>query len=276
MQYNGSNMTDNKKGPLLTFSVADIPLGIALEEYFLLANNLKVDGLELVVGWKTRFNIRKVARLSKRYNVPILSIHQPPWSIAGMWQDEGAFKFAQRFNSVFVAHPIVVQPMTSPKSKEYFGWLEKMSEKYQLKILIENMTNIYQLMPLLHYVSKKHHDSATTLIPFEKICKKYGLGFTLDISHIMEKEPQNAQGFEEMLPYLSNIHLSDFTEKKEHLGLGDGTLDYESFLKYLKKINYTGLINLELCPRVLNAREKYYKDIAKSVNIVRQHFPKTE
>ena len=94
-------MDSNTSGPKLTFSVADIPLGIALEEYFLLANNLKVDGLELVIGWKTRFNIRKVARLSKRYNVPILSIHQPPWSIAGFWQDEGAFKFAQRFNSIF-------------------------------------------------------------------------------------------------------------------------------------------------------------------------------
>jgi len=72
---------------------------------------------------------------------------------------------------------------------------------------------------------------------------------------------------------MRNIHLSDFTEKKEHLGLGDGLLNYESFLSFLKDKKYDGLINLELCPRVLNAREKYYKDIAKSVKIVRQYFP---
>lgn len=255
----------------LSFSVADIPLGIALEEYFLLANHLKIDGLEIVVGWKTRFNMRKLARLSKRYNVPILSIHQPAWSVAGFWQDEGAFKFAQKFNSIFVAHPIVVQPMNSPKSQAYFKWLADMQKKYKIEIMIENMTNIYQLMPLFHYVSRKHHDSATSLLSFEKICKKYGFGFTLDISHVMQSDPQNAPGFKELFPIMKNIHLSDFTEKKEHMGLGDGNLNYEGFLSYLKEKKYDGIINLELCPRILNAREKYYKDITESVKIVKEY-----
>ncbi len=261
-----------KKKPALTFSVADIPLGIALEEYFLLASHLKVDGLELVVGWKTRFNLRKVIRLSKRFNVPILSVHQPAWSVAGFWQDEKAFLFAKKFGAVYVAHPLVNQHINSPKSKTYYKWLKDMSEKYELEILIENMTNIYQLMPLLHYVSKKHHDSATDLGYFDTICKKYGFGFTLDISHLMASEPQKAEGFTELWPFMKNIHLSDFTKKREHMGLGDGELNYESFLSYLKEKKYTGLINLELCPRILNAREKYYKDIAKSVKIVREYF----
>lgn len=261
-----------KTGPKLTFSIADIPLGIALEEYFLLASHLKVDGLELVVGWKTRFNMRKVARLSKRYNVPILSVHQPAWSVAGFFNDAGAFKFARKFEAVFVAHPLVNQHINSPKSKVYYKWLSDMGKKYELEILIENMTNIYQLMPLLHYVSKKHHDSATDLGYFDTICKKYGFGFTLDISHLMEAEPQRAKGFSELWPYLRNVHLSDFTLKREHMGLGDGLLNYESFLSFLKDENYQGLINLELCPRILNAREKYYKDIAKSVQIVREYF----
>lgn len=265
-------MESSQKGPRLTFSVADIPLGIALEEYFLLANNLKVDGLEVVVGWKTRFQLRKLARLSKRYNVPVLSIHQPAWSVAGWWQDEKAFYFAKKFNSVYVAHPLVNTHINSPKSKAYYKWLVEMQNKYEIEILIENMTNIYQLMPLLHYVSKKHHDSATDVEYFDSICKRYGFGFTLDISHLMEAEPQNADGFSELWPYLKNIHLSDFTEKKEHMGLGDGNLNYESFLAYLKEKKYSGLINLELCPRILNAREKYYKDIAKSVKIVREYF----
>jgi len=262
----------SKKGPKLTFSIADIPLGIALEEYFLLANNLKVDGLEVVVGWKTRFQLRKLVRLSKRYNVPILSIHQPAWSVAGFWQDEKAFYFAKKFDAVYVAHPLVNQHINSPKAKAYYKWLSEMKKKYDLDILIENMTNIYQLMPLLHYVSKKHHDSATDLGYFDTICKKYGFGFTLDISHLMEPEPQRAKGFSELWPFMRNIHLSDYTEKKEHMGLGDGLLNYDSFLGYLKDQKYDGLINLELCPRILNAREKYYKDIAKSVKIVREAF----
>lgn len=265
-------MKENK-GPKLSFSIADIPLGIGIEEYFLLANNLKVDGLEVVVGWKTRFQLKKLARLSKRYDVPILSVHQPAWAVAGYFRDEGAFKFAQKFNSVFVAHPIVGQHITSEKSKAYYKWLVEMGKKYEISdILIENMTNTYQLMPLFHYVSKKHHDSATDVEYFDSICKRYGFGFTLDISHLMESIPQEAEGFSELLPFLRNIHLSDFTEKKEHMGLGDGVLNYDSFLSYLKKISYQGIINLELCPRVLNAREKYYRDIAKSVAIVREYF----
>lgn len=256
----------------LTFSVADIPLGIALEEYFLLANNLQVDGLEVVVGWKTRFNMRKLARLSKRYNVPILSIHQPAWSIARFWQDEGAFKFARKFNAKFVAHPVVAQHINSQTSRKYYKWLAEMAKKYEIEILIENMTNIYQLMPLLHYVSRTHHSSATELLNFEKLCKKYGFGFTLDIAHLVQTEPQKAPGFKEIEPFLKSVHLSDFTQQKEHLGLGDGVLNYESFLSYLKESKYEGLINLELCPRILNAREKYYKDIGKSVKIVREYF----
>lgn len=255
----------------LSFSIADIPLGISLEENFLLASHLKVDGIELVIGWKTRWSMKKIVRLSNRYEVPILSIHQPPWSIAGFVQDEGAFKFAKRFNSIFVAHPIVVQPMSSPKSQAYFKWLSDMKKKHNVDIMIENMTNIYQLMPLLHYISRKHHDSATDLHFFEKVCKKYDLGFTLDISHLMEARPHEAIGFSKILPYLKNIHLSDFTSKKEHMGLGDGNLDYDSFLSYLKKIKYSGLINLELCPRILNAREKYYKDVSDSVEVVRKY-----
>ncbi len=265
-------MEEIKKGPKLTFSVADLPLGIALEEFFLLANNLKVDGVEVVVGWKTRFQLRKLARLSKRYNVPILSIHQPAWSIAGIWQDEKAFYFAQKFNAVYVAHPLVNTHINSPQSKAYYKWLTELKGKYNVEILIENMTNIYQLMPLLHYISKTHHDSATDLEYFDSICKKYGFGFTLDISHLMASEPQKADGFAELWPFLRNIHLSDFTEKKEHMGLGDGLLNYDSFLTYLREKEYSGLINLELCPRILNAREKYYKDIAKSVKIVREYF----
>lgn len=262
-----------KDGPKLTFSVADIPLGIALEEYFLLANHLKVDGIELTIGWKTRFSMRKITRLSKRYSVPITSIHQPAWALAGLFRDEGSFKFAVKYNSIYVAHPLVVQHINSPKSKKYFKWLSDMKKKYEVDILIENMTNIYQLLPLLHYVSKKHHDSATGLTNFEKICSKYGFGFTLDIAHLMSPDPQFAEGFKEILPYLRNIHLSDFTVKKEHLGLGDGNLNYEGFLSYLKDSKYNGIINLELCPRVLNAREKYYRDIEKSVKIVRSYFP---
>lgn len=262
---------ENKPGPKLSFSVADIPLGIALEEYFLLASHLRV-GLELVVGWKTRFAMRKVARLSKRYDVPITSVHQPAWSVAGFFTDEGAFKFAQKFNAKFVAHPLVSQHINSPKAITYYKWLSDMQIKYGIDILIENMTNVYQLMPLLHYVSKTHHNSVTELDNFEKICSKYGFGFTLDIAHLMEPEPQDAKGFKELWPYLKNIHLSDYTEKKEHLGLGDGNLNIDSFLSYLKEKKYNGIINLELCPRILNAREKYYKDIAKSVKFVREYF----
>ncbi len=262
-----------KKGPRLTFSIADIPLGIALEEYFLLASHLKVDGLEVVVGWKTRFYLSKLVRLSKRYNVPILSIHQPAWSIAGFWQDEKALYFAKKFDAKFVAHPLANQHLNSDKSKAYYKWLVEMGKKYEVDILIENMTNVYQLMPMLHYVSKKHHDSATDLEYFDTLCKKYHFGFTLDISHLMEPEPHKADGYAEISPFLRNIHLSDYTKKKEHMGLGDGDLNYHSFLTYLKETKYDGLINLELCPRILNAREKYYRDIAKSVKIVREYFP---
>ncbi len=256
--------------PKIAFSVADIPLGIALEEYFLLASHLKVDGIELVIGWKTRWAMKKISRLSKRYDVPILSIHQPPWALAGFIKDEGSFKFAQRYNAKFVAHPLVVQHINSPQSQKYYRWLRDMGKKYNLEILIENMTNIYQLLPLLHYVSKKHHDTATELPRFEKICKKYNFGFTLDIAHLMQSNPQNAPGFKEILPYLKNIHLSDYTAKKEHMGIGNGDLNYEGFLSYLVEEKYEGIVNLELCPRILNAREKYYKDITESVKLVRK------
>src|SRR6266567_1523971 len=79
----------------ISVSITDfslVPYG--LEPLF---NGLKqagADGLEIVVGIKSRWSSNQLKKLSEKYELPIITLHQPPWSGLGFWLDEGFMKLA--------------------------------------------------------------------------------------------------------------------------------------------------------------------------------------
>src|SRR3989344_3662404 len=53
-----------------------------LEETFLLAKEIKADGLELVLMPSVfRLGLDEVKKLSQKHALPIVNLHQPPWGV---------------------------------------------------------------------------------------------------------------------------------------------------------------------------------------------------
>lgn len=252
----------------LSFSIADLPFGISLHDNFALAKELGV-GVEVVLGYKTRLSLRNLDKLSRKYNVPIVSVHQPPWSFFQLFKDEKSFTFASHFGAYYNAHPLITTDVEHDQSKRYFEWLSQMAEKYQVEVLIENMPFKPGLVPFLPNM-KKVHFSTTSMKQLADICAQYKFGFTLDTDHLKSPEPQKEEGFENIKKYMKNIHISSFDEKREHLPLTKGRLNTRSFLEELKKNNYQELITLEMTPNYYYPKKDYMKDIKDSILLMRE------
>ena len=75
--------------------------------------------------------------------------------------------------------------------------------------------------------------------------------FTLDIGHAI-RAGEDQRGISNFMKKYKDsvldIHFHDavFSEKKDHLALGKGDLDFYSFLQLLKDINYSGYLSLEI------------------------------
>lgn len=76
-----------------------------------------------------------------------------------------------------------------------------------------------------------------------------GLKMTLDVGHVPVTEPERdiAVTIEEFAPVLGAVHMEDSRgEVHEHLPFGEGCLDHQAILASLKKIDFQGLVAVEL------------------------------
>ncbi len=250
----------------ISLSIADLPFNIKIEDLFSKAANLGFDGVEVLPGFKIS-TIPQLSDLSKQYSMPILSIHHPFWVGKYIFSSEKAFAMAKFFNAVIVVHPLKSQALSSLKQYDFMKQIAKLSKKANVVVAIENMP-IKSVLPIYKHFSKAHK-SITQLLPLYAMCEEFGFGVTLDTSHFMTQDILSVEGFDKIMPLIKNIHLSDCTDSKQHLALGDGYIDVEVFLKHLKKVNYSGLLTLELSPRLYSNKEKYYRDIEKSLFLIK-------
>lgn len=250
--------------PKISFSIADTPFPISLEDQFALARDLKVDGVEIVLGVKTFFGLKTLSRLVLKYGVNILSIHEP--ILTGFLFGERSFEIAAYFGAKYNSHPPNRKSLNSETSTRHFEKLFRMKEKYKIEILVENMPHYFKVPYLFSFSSDP---STRDLLKIKAICDKYGFYSTIDTSHIADKLPQNAKAFEGIFPLMRNIHLSSFQGRVEHLPLKEGELDLKGFLSYLRRKEYQNLITLEISPVYFISKRKYFKGIEDSINMVR-------
>ena len=76
--------------------------------------------------------------------------------------------------------------------------------------------------------------------------KSNGFSLTLDTTHCASRGISPEKAFDECKDCISNIHLSDFCNGREHLPLGEGKIGWKSFFSTLKKSNYSGFSTLEI------------------------------
>jgi sugar phosphate isomerase/epimerase len=124
--------------------------------------------------------------------------------------------------------------------------LEESATNLGLKIAMENLPEKY------NFLMKTPED-------FSRFYKETGLeniGIVLDTGHA-NLEGQIQRFLQNLPKKIEHIHISDnHGETDEHLGLGDGSIDWQEFFKMLNAIGFSGTI---LTESVFNAEETFQK-----------------
>lgn len=251
-------------------SITDFPVFSQTETFFKNFKAAGVEGLELVLGIKSRFEYARFSYLSEKYDLPIRSIHQPPWSGAGLYFDESFVRFAKKLGvRHIVFHPLALHGFESRAMKQYFEKLARLQEKYDICVMLENMpkdlvyARLHDNSPehLLHHLEK-----------IQKIADTYGFLITYDVSHAEIVHPQKEKIFQEIFPKIGNIHASSFHRGKHHLPFTMGEFDMPAFVAYLAKRNYQGLFTMEIYyPKLGLVMNRFdFRAIADSVGAVKK------
>lgn len=251
-------------------SITDFPVFSQLETFFKEFKAAGVDGLELVIGVKSRFEFARILYLSEKYDLPIASVHQPAWSGIGVYFDEAFVEFAKKLGTRrIVFHPLAFHSFTSPAGIAYLERLAHLQETHDITVMLENMPKdmVYQR---LHDSTPEHilHHLETV----GEIADTYGFLLTYDVSHAELTHPQNTDIFPKLLPKIGNIHASSFIPGKHHLPLNTGTLDTVGFVQFLQQKKYNGLFTLEVYyPKLELLMNRYdFTAIAQSVKVVKK------
>jgi len=225
-----------------------------------------VHGIELWVGVKSRWTINRYKQLSEKYNLPIVSLHQPLWAMTGMYFDEGFFTLAQKLGVQHITcHPLPGIPLQDLRMQNYFKHLAAIQKRIGIPILIENLPQTYR-NGLLHHLFPPMSDASDVLQLHKTVVTKFGLGMTLDTDHVHVPEPHKQPWFDTVLPKVDNIHLSSFGSGRHHLPPYMGDLRATEFIHYLQEQNYIGSITLEIgWPKSITMRNYDFDTIKKSI-----------
>jgi sugar phosphate isomerase/epimerase len=250
-------------------SITDFPLFRTFNYNFSKLAKTEVDGVEIVHGIKCRWPFKKVAVLSKKHNLPVLSVHQPLWGGYGA-PDFTFVKFAKKLGvEKIVIHPLADAALECEKMQKYFKKISEIQKEHGLKMLLENLP-VKNQAPLVDKLFPGHKETFDPRLIL-KSAKKYGFKITLDTTHLEDKDIHKKPWLKDILEYTENIHLSNFSPKKAHYPIHLGEIDYKAFLSVLKKNNYQGFITLEIYyPKMTPLFNYDYSGVKKSVDIIRE------
>lgn len=253
----------------ISTSVTDFaPLFGNLEYIFKGLAQTGVTGVEVVIGLKSRWSVKKLQKLSEKYSLPITSIHQPIWSGLGIYFDEKFIDIAKELGTkTVIFHPLSGIPITHPRMKNYLQRLSRLQEERGITVCLENLPKRYNI-PLIDTVIPPDK-STTDILTLFSIVKQYNLMATLDIDHLRNPEPHKEKWFTENLHLIGNIHLSSFSQNAEHLPLYLGNFKGKEFIRKLRNNNYKGNLTFEVFyPHTINLFSYNFKAIKQSVEFL--------
>jgi sugar phosphate isomerase/epimerase len=249
----------------ISASITDFPLQTSIETFFRKFKEAGVDSVEIVIGAKTT-NIPHMFALSEKYQLPIVSFHQSPWSGFGFSCDETFIAQAKKHGvNTLTFHPLTFLSFDAEKMTQYFTNFAKLQKKYGMTFCLENMPNDPFYSKLHTSTMDKHLEKTCT------IAQQYGFALTYDTSHTLFPQPQKEEVFHKIFPEIKNIHLSSFQGKKEHMALDTGEFKTKEFIVFLNEKKYKGLITFEinysLFKRMLTPYD--FVEIARSVKNIK-------
>jgi len=206
---------------------------LRLESAFQIAQKTGYDGMEVLV-WsdKATQTSRSIRNLSRRYEMPIGSIHAPNlflsprvWHMTPIKKLEHTVHLAVDLDveTIVVHPPFFYQPKYSYQFVEQIHELE---EKYDVTLAVENMYPVHIPIKKNYLCCFYKPGWDPSLLPFNNL--------TLDISHAGASKTYAMDLAAKFDKRLSHVHIADATFRKfdEHLVPGRGTMDCKEFLNH--------------------------------------------
>ncbi len=225
-------------------------------------------GIELGVGFKSRWSTTYLHSLSKKYNLPIVSLHQPVWSWLDINFDEGFFAMAKELHVTnVVCHPLPKTSFESTKMRNYLRRLSDVQKKTGITIFLENLPKEYN-HKLVNHFFPPNKDSGDIMTLYKAVTE-FDLKMTLDIDHLRSSTPHKEKWFKTVFPKIGNIHLSSFDEKRKHLPLYEGDFHAVAFMNHIEKLHYKGLLTFEInSPGLITFFNYDFNAMKKSIDLI--------
>ncbi|MFQ5714134.1 MAG: sugar phosphate isomerase/epimerase family protein [Candidatus Scalinduaceae bacterium] len=234
----------NNKIALSTGSLYTYPF----EESFRVAKELGFDGIELLLGPPNQeFTPGDIQDLSKKYNIPVLSIHSP-FKLNGAGNYWDSMIKSSNIANIIKPQLLNVHPpkgifFKSYKLKRFKNCLKGCKRILNgINLTVENMPIRFRNR-ILNY-SKYAISDPDKLYHFSK---KEGIHLTFDTTHLGTMSLDIVKYFKKLNDRILNIHISDY-DRYEHLEPGKGNLPLSKLLKTIKSYDYKGLLTIELQP----------------------------
>ena len=220
--------------------------GMSLAEKFAITKELGFDGIEVMVNHSSDSKSYDViAELTKRYNLPVLSIHAPTLlAYHFVWGVNPAKKlaFAAEHAVATGAKTVVVHPpyrWQRAYGKVFFQGVREVNKTHKVHIAVENMYPWYLAgHPVRAYAVEWEHSSAP----------EGADALTFDFSHAAVDQRNIVTEVEQLTDRIQHIHLSDAADPKHdaHLVPGRGNLPLAEAFAVLREKGWQGNVVAEI------------------------------
>lgn len=257
------------------------------EAAFQYAADLGYDGIELMV-WADAASqdITRVARLSERYQLPVLSVHAPCLLISQrVWGRDPAAKLARSVAAAedLGAKTVVVHPPFRWQRKYANGFrdlVQILEDDSDVAIAVENMFPIRTDRFFGKYeeaadrMLRRGGGPGTSVSAFATSIDPTDDGFahyTLDLSHSSTAGIDAIGMLERMGSGLRHLHLADGSGAAvdEHLVPGEGSQPCVEVCSRLAEGDFSGSVILEVSSSAVNTKAERREILSRSLDFAR-------
>jgi sugar phosphate isomerase/epimerase len=241
----------------------------SLPAAFEIAAALGYDGVELMVhGDPMTQDIDEVARLSQRYEVPVLAIHSPCLLVTQrVWGTDPWAKLVRSREAAIQlgARTVVVHPpfrWQAEYAKSFVEGVARLEDDGEVRFAVENM-----------YPWRARRAALPAYAPSWDPREHDYSHITLDLSHTAVSGTDALEMASDFGSSLVHIHLADGTgsPRDEHLVPGRGSQPCGELLETLAVADFAGDIVVEVSTRGVQTRTEREEDLAEALAFARLH-----
>jgi sugar phosphate isomerase/epimerase len=253
-----------------------------LHTTFRLVREAGLDGVELVLGPEVILRGADYVRhLSRRYALPVLSLHPPIVPYPGQGHPARILpqliSLAEQVDcDLIVLHTPKTESVDDPRWQQFVAVLLHERSGTGVRISLEN-GGIFRDSDK-HYIL---HD----LRRLRAFADRHDLPLTFDTSHAGTSDDELIEAYAAVNGRVVNVHLSDLAKRplfpdwpplytffRHHQLPGEGMLPLAEFMRVLAASDYSGPVTLEVSPVALKAwsPSRVREGLAKAVATVRR------